>query len=264
MMTSLFAPPELLSAWSYAVVREDRDEHEEPLRPGTHLRVFAGLSGSFPLAPLVVFKLPTRNASFQAHFTDEQGRPVDRADLPHLRTVDLTPEFTDDESERTVRIELFPAEPDDFDARLLDTHGRVVAQRRTGRFLFSAPTLSKFRLIGAELQAMEFGRDLVQIGDLFEFQVQPTPLLALPFRGPGSWYVGVHDRGTAIQRVRGGAPTRLNAMDRPDGPIDELDPDELDPEEEVARVEAMLRSVGFGNGLERLVQALVRDRETPP
>ena len=43
-MATLFAPPGLFSAFSYAIDGTDPD-----LRKGTHLRVFAGIGASFPL-----------------------------------------------------------------------------------------------------------------------------------------------------------------------------------------------------------------------
>ena len=62
-----------------------------------------------------------------------------------------------------------------------------------------------------------------------------------------------------MDRVRNGAPLRLNPMDQPDGPFDAVGADE-----EVARVEAMLASAQFGGGIEQQVATLVDDDTLPP
>jgi hypothetical protein len=254
-MTSLFALPELLSAWSYAV---DGHDPEEPLQKGTHVRVFGGLGGTFPLAPFAVFKGATHGSDTRVHFSDDRGRPIAGPALLGTRTADLTPVFAEDETRRTVRVELFP-QPDGLeDAQLLDAHGRLVAERRRPRFLFSAPTLSRFHLTG-DIGGLEFGSRFVSIDELLEGQPPAAALLGLPVEGAHPWYVGVHDRDAGMERVFNGSPLRLNPMDRPDGPFDPITPDD-----EVARVEATLASVRFGGGLEGLLAPLVDDETIAP
>jgi hypothetical protein len=255
-MTTLFAPPELLSAWSYAVDGADPDE---PLPKGTHLRVFGGLGGTFPLAPFAVFKVGTHGSDTRLHFSDDRGRPIAGPALSGARTADLTPVFADDETRRTVRVELFPDQPDGLeDAQLLDAHGRLIAERRRPRFLFSAPTLSRFRLRG-DVGSMELGSRFVSIEELEKEQPPVAAVLGLPVEGAHPWYVGVHDHDAGMKRVFDGAPLRLNPMDRPDGPFDAAGPDD-----EVARVEATLASVIFGDGLEGLLASMVDDETTAP
>ena len=61
MTGTLFAPPELFSAYVFA---EDGSGLDIP--KGPHLRIFAGPGASFPLAPFAVFKLADRTQSRMA------------------------------------------------------------------------------------------------------------------------------------------------------------------------------------------------------
>ena len=71
-MATLFAPPELFSAFSCLSDGSDPD-----LAKGTHLRVFAGLGASFPLAPFAVFKVASRASEPHGlHVTDRAGTPA--------------------------------------------------------------------------------------------------------------------------------------------------------------------------------------------
>lgn len=259
-MTSLLGPPELFSAWSCAI---DGQDPNEPLPPGAHLRVFAGLSGTFPLAPLAVFKVPAvvpDHDMFALFFSDEQDHPVSREDLAQLGTADARPVFADDDNTRTVGVELFPADQTDFDAQLLSPHGRLMAERQASRFLFSAPTLSRFRLTGRDLEAMEYSRYVVQIEQaLLHGEPAAAAQLGLPVQGTFPWYVGVHSRDDAFGRVSRGAPARLSVMDQPAGPFSSLV-----PEDEVRRVDSLLKSATFGDGLEGLAAAMVADALPAP
>ena len=82
--------------------------------------------------------------------------------------------------------------------------------------------------------------------------------MGLPVEGSHAWYLGVQTRQDGLDRVALGAPLRLNPMDRPDGPFDGVGPDD-----EVARVEAMLKAVEFAGGLEKLLVNMVDDPLAP-
>jgi hypothetical protein len=257
-MTTLFAPPEILAAYSYAV---DGSDPDETLQKGTHLRVFAGLGGSFPLAPFAVFRVVTRQSEPRGlHFVDRTGAPIRGGDLSQLGTVDVTPSFGDDETRRTVRVEWLPSPVGSLkSAQLLDSQGRVIAERRDPRYLFSAPTLSKFRLTGGASDVGLTSR-VVTVDDLLkDQQLQTADLLGLPVTGRHAWYVGVQDHAAALERVKLGAPRRLNAMDQPDGPFDPIVSDE-----EVARINAMTNPEQFAGGAEQLAAAMVDDDTRPP
>lgn len=257
-MTTLFAPPELMAAWSYAI---DGSDPAEPLAKGTHLRVFAGLGASFPLAPLAVFPITTHESEpSRFAFSDERGVAVD-GDLSRFRGLDLTPAFATDETSRTVRAELRENNPGSLrQASLLDSRGRLVASRREPRYLFAAPTLSRFRLSG-DASGVSLLTRVASIADLLNREAPPraVELLGLPVTGAHPWYLGVHDRNAALHRVSDGAPLMLNPMDQPDGPFDPVSRDD-----EQARVEALLASGTFGGGIEALVATIVDDAGTAP
>src|SRR5262249_23440850 len=84
-------------------------------------------------------------------------------------------------------------------------------------------------------------------------------ILGLPVDGVHPWYCGVQTRQDGIDRVAAGAPMRLNSMDRPNGPFDPVGPDD-----EVARIEALLSAAELGGGLEKLLANLVDDQTAPP
>jgi hypothetical protein len=253
-MTTLFAPPELLSAWSYAV---DGSDPEETLPPGTHLRVFGGMGPSFPLAPFAVFKLRAHEG--EAHrlvFTDDRGSQVDPGNLASFGGVDLFVDFGNTETTRAVRAELRDFNPGALQhASLLDSHGRIVAARGGPRFLFAAPTLSRFRLRGDASNVQLISR-MASIADLVprEGAPQAIDLLGLPVPGAHRWYFGVHDGDDGLNRVSDGAPQRLNPTDQPDGPFDPVSPGD-----EQARVEALLASHDLGGGVEGLLETIVDD-----
>lgn len=76
-MSSLFAPPELLSAYAMA---EDGSGPDLPF--GTHLRIFAGFGASFPLAPFAVYKIVSQPSELlDVRVLDREGRPHRDLDL---------------------------------------------------------------------------------------------------------------------------------------------------------------------------------------
>jgi hypothetical protein len=252
----LFAPPDILCAYSYAV---DGSEPEEPLPAGTHLRVFCGLNGVFPLAPFAVFTIGSRrNEPQTVHVTNAGGAPVGGGDLSQFGVLELTPVYGDTEERRTIRAELFAGSAGAIDeVQLLDSQRRVIAARREPEFVFSAPTLSRFGVRGDASWITLLNRT-VDIDTVVSARAA-ADLLGLPITGLFPWYLGVHDRQRGLQRVEDGAPTLLNPMDQPDG-----GPDPVGADEEVARVEAMLAADRLSGGLERLVASIVGDDQEPP
>lgn len=256
-MNSLFAPPELFAAYAYA---EDGSQPEADLAPGTHLRIFAGLGGSFPLAPFAVFKLTARDAHPEmVHYTDRDGQPMDGLDLAQFGSGDATLYLPDEETSRTVRVDLIDHENGIDGALLLDQKGRVVAERREPRWLFAAPRLHKLRAWGAS-SAVDIRTKKIDQMMLVEGQPDLLGVLGLPKEGHYPWYVGLQDRAEGLARVARGAPLRLNPMDWPQGPLSAVGPDD-----EVARVEAMLLAgKPFGGGLEDLLELLVSEEAPAP
>lgn len=256
-MATLFAPPELLAAYSYAVDGGDSD-----LAKGTHLRVFAGLGASFPLTPFAVFRLVARQSETHGlHVTDRDGKQAGGLFLSQLGQADVVPMLGDTLTTRTVRVDLRPDAEDRLrDAQLLDQSGRVVAERNRAPFMFSAPRLHRFRLQGTA-SFVNVLTKVVDIADIVNRRLLPVPdrMLGLPVEGLHPWYVGVQNRRDGLDRVAAGASLRLNPMDRPAGPFGAVGPDD-----EVARTEAMLQASQFAGGLEALLSNLVDDQTRPP
>jgi len=253
-MTSLFAPPELLSAYAFA-----NDGSDPDLMKGTHLRLFAGLGPSFPLAPFAVFKLASRPAEpRQVFLTDRAGRVVDGFDLSQIREGEATLFLTDTDTRRTVRIELDDPEGRLERVTLLGQKGaRPIAIRDAPQWLFSAPVMQRL-IVQGRASHVGIRTRSVDIFDMLEQGMQLAGVLGLPLEGHHRWYTGGQNRGAGLLRAEQGAPQRLNPMDRPDGPFDVVTPDQ-----EVQRVEAMLQLANFGGGLETLLAALVDDVEQP-
>lgn len=253
-MNSLFAPSELFSAYAYA-----EDGSGPDLIPGTHLRIFAGVGGSFPLTAFAVFKLTARDAWPEVvYYTDPEGQPMERLDLAQFGRGDATLYLPEEARSRTVRVDLIDPENGIDGALLLDQKGRVVAERREPRWLFAAPHLHKVRAWGAadvEIRTKRIDREM-----LLEGQPELLGVPGLPVEGHYPWYVGLHDRAEGMARVARGAPMRLNPMDRPQGPLSPVGPDA-----EAARVEALLQAgKPFGGGLEVLLERLVDEQEFAP
>jgi hypothetical protein len=245
-MPSIFAPPQILSAWSCAVAGERGDqEGDTQLRPGTHLRLFAGIGPSFPITPFSVYRL-TAESSHLRTYRSELGVEGETAAL-----------IRHDEDElRTVRIDIDPGGGSVAGATLLDQRGRVVATRDAPPFAFSAPLLHRIALRGGPFSG---GSRFVTQSMVARGAVNHVGVLGLPLVGQFPWYLGIQTRAEGLRRVEGGAPWGLNPMDRPDGPFDDID-----PKAEVARVEAMLAEKLPGGTLEGVLERLLSDKETPP
>jgi hypothetical protein len=266
-MTTLFGPGELFSALSCAIADQDPDEL---LPAGAHLRVFAGLSRSFPLAPFAVFKVPTSDPtpSMSMHFTDEQHRPL--TNLANVRTCYAQPEFFDGDDVRTVALGFFPIHPDDFAVQLFGPRGRLLAERRTPPFVFSVPAFARFRLTG-NLLGTEFARQAVDVRQtLLQAPPAAVALLGLPVTGRHAWYLGVHTRDDALTRVVNGFPAHLSVMDQPEG-----HPITLNSTDEQFRIESLLANATFGfdpggtpgatpgSGLEKMLDTMITQGTMP-
>ncbi|SDY88762.1 WD40 repeat domain-containing protein [Nitrosomonas sp. Nm58] len=254
MMNSFFAPPEIFSAYAFAVDGSDPD-----LLEGTHLRLFAGLGASFPLTPFAVFKLASSfSEQPMFHITDRNGQPVEGLDLTQIGIGEVTLIPNNSDKERIVRIELRDWENRLEGVMLLDQHNRTIAQRNMPRWLFSAPLMHKLRVWG-RASNLGISTKSININDILGERSEFTAILGLPIQDQHLWYVGVQDRNDGLKRVIRGAPMRLNPMDRPEGPFDSITPDD-----ELRRVEAMLKSARLGGGLENLLSKLVNDDQIVP
>lgn len=282
MIRTLFAPPELLSAYAFA---EDGSDPDIP--KGTHLRIFAGLEGSFPLTPFAVFKYVSAEGEpnglhvSQAGVYRPEGLEISQVDgITKKATLRLDKiggdgEITlfDPDEWHTVRVELRTnANVRIWRATLFDQDYQGIAERDKPRVIeetdksqwfFSAPKLHKLRVYGEDPH-VEIYKKKVHITDIINEErepLQPVGILGLPVEGSHHWYVGTHNRNDGLKRAARGAPLRLNPMDQPDGPFDSLG-----PEDEMARVEAMLKPtqpVG-GFDIENMLTNLVDDQTKPP
>jgi hypothetical protein len=257
-MTNIFAPPEILSAYAYAEDGSDPD-----IKRGTHLRVFAGFGASFPITPFAVLKLASGGTDIRLiHVTDRNGIHVNgpEIDLSQIGMGEVTMHSFDNDEQRTVRVDLGNDTDGIRGVQLLDQWNSIIAERNTGPWKFSAPILHKLRVWGTSGNVVVNAR-MVHINDIVgqHTMLGQPEILGLPVQGMHHWYFGLQDRNNGMERVMEGAPKRLNPMDRPNGPLDEVGPNE-----EAARVEAMLKSNGLGGGLENMLLNLVDDRTLPP
>jgi len=256
-MPTLFAPPEIMSGYSFAVDGSDRD-----LPKGTHLRIFAGTGGSFPLAPFVVVKI--RSRQFEPRrviVTDRSGSVVGGGlNLGNLGIADATLVTADTDQRRTVRVDLHPDADDRLQrATLLDQLSRTIAERTHPRWMFSAPVMHRLRLEGTAASIGITSRS-IDISDITGGE-KPGALggvFGLPIRGLFPWYFGTLTRNAGLKQVGRGAPQRLNVMDQPDGPFDPVGPGD-----ELARVNALLAAPQPGGGIEAMVSRLVNDVAAP-
>lgn len=253
-MSSLFAPPELLSAYAMA---EDGSGPDLPF--GTHLRIFAGFGASFPLAPFAVYKIVSQPSELlDVRVLDREGRPHRDLDLARLGVADIQLGLHDDDNWRTVRLELIDPDARLEGAAVLGPRGRRFAGlvRDEPRWLFSGPFMHRLHLWGSSSQ-LGINPWRVPWYELFEGSHELAGVLALPIDGEYTWYA--HGDSTAAEgRVERGAPQRLNPMDRPDGQDVGISSDQ-----ELRRVAAMLASGQLGGGLETLLAHLVDDRPPP-
>ena len=190
-MPSLFAPPELFSAFAVA-----QDGSDPDLARGTHLRVYAGLGASFPLTPFIVYRVRSHPSEPRGlHVVDREGRPVGRGlDLSEVDLAEATLLLPDSDTERTVRVDLRPAHERALEgALLLDQRNRVIMERNGPLWLFAAPVLHKL-LVRGRGAPIGIRTRAVSIEDITDDRPhEPGVVLGLPVHGAHPWYVGVQD-----------------------------------------------------------------------
>ncbi|RUW83642.1 hypothetical protein [Mesorhizobium sp. M1E.F.Ca.ET.063.01.1.1] len=256
-MPSILAPPQILSALAFAV----QPGRDNDLQPGTHLRIFAGLGPSFPVGPLVVRGFTVggepRPCSFFAQ--DSRGAPAG-ADFGQDRLLEVTLLLNEPDNFTTSSIAIDESTASIETAELLDHAGRVVGVRDRGPFEFSGPVLRKLRIRGTgRLNILQRLMPFAMAEELQADRGSVLTTLALPISGRFPWYLGIQKRDDGLERVKRGAPLRLNPMDRPFGSLEGLSPsDELD------RVVAALGSLHVENDIDALIERLVSTREPAP
>jgi hypothetical protein len=255
-MPTLFAPPEVMAAYSFAVDGGDKD-----MLKGTHLRIFAGTGEAFPLAPFTVFKI--RSRAFEPRglvVTDRKGDVQPGLNLASLGIADATLITGDTDQQRTVRVDLHPdADSHLKRATLLSQSDRIIAERTDPRWMFSAPVLHKLRLAGTAASVSVTTRrvDISDVAGRENLRVV-AGIFGLPIRGTFPWYFGTLSRTDGLKQVDRGAPLRLNVMDQPSGPFDPIG-----SADEIARVNALLAAPQPGGGIETMVSRLVNDGDPP-
>jgi hypothetical protein len=207
-----------------------------------------------------VLKVTSRAAEPRAiHVSDRDGKQMAALDLSQTDIAEVILLLGDSDSRRTVRVSLLSQDPTAIrGAQLVDQLDRILSERDAPRWLFSAPILHKLRLWGSAHSVGIQTRE-VDIEDIIARHTTVSTILGLPIRGLHPWYFGIHDRGAGLDRVANGAPKRLNPMDRPDGPLEAVG-----SSDEVARVEAILKSGRMGGNLEGLLSSVVDDETSPP
>lgn len=237
-MIPLIAPPEIFSAYSIA-----EDGSSLDLAKGTHLRVFAGMGASFPLTPFVVFRMKSDASQPRStHWSASHD--------PHILT--LVP----GSDNPTVRIDIDDSGSIDY-ATLVDQKNRLIMARNQPPWMFSAPVLQRLQIRG-EAADLSVRTRSIYLGPLLE-NPDPADILSLPVENIHPWYLGVQNRDMGLERVKQGAPLRLNPLDRPDGLFDPVD-----PAAELARIEAMLASWQIGGNLENLLMTMIDDPSSAP
>lgn len=256
-MASILAPPEIFSAYAFAV---EPGSSELDLQPGTHLRLYAGLGPSFPLAPFLAYGLSAgERTRISIHVTDTRGQPVaDPPDLAAYGELDATLLLDPSDQLRTVLVEIDNTVASVRGAALLDQRGRTMATRENGPWQFSAPVLHKLRVWGdagrIAISGQVFPTNVVlELG-----RVDALRVLGLPIEGMHRWYVGSQRPDDGMQRVKNGAQRRLNPMDRPFGPFDGLT-----SQDEETRFIALQDAMESNVGIDTLIGRLVSDRLAP-
>ena len=260
-MVSIVAPPEIFSAYSFAV---QPDGSEPDLQPGTHLRIYAGLGPSFPLAPFLVYGVWANETDTTfINATDEHGRPVEfPPQLGAHHFLDATLQLNDFDGYKTVLVELDESTASIGRAALLDQRGRTMALRTKGPWRFSAPVLHKLRVAGdGELAVLRRRIDPNTALELSGFT--PLSVLGLPIKGEFDWYAGFQNHDEGMTRAQLGYPLRLNPMDTPFGPFHDVG-----EQDEAWRVEALHAAMALNatqdkSGIDVLIERLVNDPAPP-
>lgn len=136
---------------------------------------------------------------------------------------------------------------------------QTVVIRDSGGFELARKSAVPLKLAAPMIQSVELASEgavtliPAQASDFSKIGMAKPILLGMPIEGECAWYAGGVAKEVALKRVFAGAPRRLSALDRPKGPYSLIP-----PEAEVARV------VADQAGIDDLIEALVRNGDTPP
>jgi hypothetical protein len=230
-MATLVAPPEIFSA--YAVAAVDPALYQRPdlkidpyLAAGTHLRVYAGMGMSFPIAPFAVF--PTKSSRNRLFTLDPTGAEVNDNLVFLSREVEASIGLNLPQLRfgATVRVDLVSEDAAIEWVVLQDQHGRIIYGRDRPLWNFAAPVIHRLRMGGdgeVRIEPREVDLDTffgVGLGEGSNYVIG-LPVRDLQTGQPGrhNWYLGLHDPDTGMMRVEEGAPQTLNRMDVPLGPF---------------------------------------------
>lgn len=226
MVGSRFAPPQLFTAISSVApkggIYPEAPDDEAELAFGTHLRIYAGLGASFPLAPFAAYR--TRSQETEGIDIDVTGgTKIDSStfSVDEGLTAEVTLILPPRETSRYLRMDL-QVEGDIKRIALIDQRGRQVEVRNRPPWMFAAPTLHRLRVDGRA--SIRIVPREISLGAIL--QIDPPDmrfgLLGLPVVDPNfatsfeaNWYAGVHTREQGLQEVVVGAPQRLTPMDTP-------------------------------------------------
>ncbi len=245
MAGSRFAPPQLFAAISTVAAKggiyPESPQGDPVLAYGTHLRVYAGLGASFPLAPFAAYW--TRSSRTEGIDIDVKGGM--RIDSQSFSVedgtiADVTLILPFREESRYLRLDLH-VDGGIRRIELLDQRGRVAQTREQPPWMFAAPVLHRLRVEGAAV--IHIVPRQISLGTMRQMDPPDVRfgLLGLPVASPeggpafeGNWYAGVHTRRQGLDEVVAGAPRFLTPMDMPGV----ADLPEIDASSELARIDA--------------------------
>lgn len=235
-----FASPAWLSVFALQCAGEDPD-----LPKGVHVRLLPSPLLGLPIAPWQIWQVPVGVTTFEI-----------------ARTVRLTPsvlplEPSPDEVDvlRYVAAEARAAGGTGRLAiSLYDPDGGALLSRRSdAAYVVGGPVVRRVGVgslrFGATVRAYSIhGKSADRIRE-----EKPIATLALPIPGRCRWYYGGISPQDGLERVGRGAPLRFSVLDKPDGVLGALTPDD-----EIARIAA---SQGE---LDAALEAVVRDPAGAP
>ncbi|MBD0682681.1 hypothetical protein [Pseudomonas sp. PSB11] len=232
---SLFAPPSLFAQVALAA-RADAD-----LPDGVHLRLLPSPLLGFPVAPFGIWRVTPDLAEPEVLWRDRGGRVLPEPSLEAAGGV-LIADIARPQPESDVVDVAVELLVDGFEGRveLIGRVGhRVLATRSRAPFIVGGPQVERVRIIGRGrvLGLRTWRVDGQRVIEPLIGQ-EPVALLSLPIEGEWPWYARGLGEAEALRRVEEGAARRLQAPDRPDGPLDALT-----PADDVARVSAHLAAI---------------------
>jgi len=133
-MNPYIAPPGVLGALSYEV------GVDRTLRPGIHLRIFAGNNASFPITPFVVLRVKGRVVRGEGVVPVRRAANQERDFISSLKWQD---------GETPVRLTFNPVGGTLKRLSMLDSHSRELASRHRGPWTYSLPAWHSIRMEGS-------------------------------------------------------------------------------------------------------------------